>query len=353
MRPRQNGLWRIEQRELGQSPVHSPLTFSFEWQLFAASMAAETTTTQDETSASDAQQICDLCGEASYRIFSKRGRHGAPISTVICNGCGLVYTNPRMTDEENAKWYQSGYWGDYKKQQAPDEAFFQRRLPKIREIFGQVKPFLKPGVTVLEIGSGVGALLSLIAEEAGVEPHSGHAKFARESKGLDVRNGLLDDIAPNLEKGSFDLVVMNHVLEHTTSPTDTLLTIKSLLKSGGTFVVEVPNVEAPGSRISHFFHAAHHYAFSPATFERLARKTGFAVIEIAALDGDLRGTRLNAILKKPADDKSDSTGAGADDLPKDDPAVRAEALRGYSRWYWLTAASFRKKITHWKRQRAV
>ena len=217
-----------------------------------------------------------------------------------------------------------------------------------------------PGLFEFEIGSGVGALLSLIAEEAGadativgVEPHSGHAKFARESKGLDVRNGLLDDIAPNLEKGSFDLVVMNHVLEHTTSPTDTLLTIKSLLKSGGTFVVEVPNVEAPGSRISHFFHAAHHYAFSPATFERLARKTEFAVIEIAALDGDLRGTRLNAILEKPADDKSDSTGAGADDLPKDDPAVRAEALRGYSRWYWLTAASFRKKITHWKRQRAV
>ena len=201
-------------------------------------------------------------------------------------------------------------------------------------------------------------MLSCIVGEAGedaavigVEPHAGHAKFARESKGLDVRNGLLDDIAPELERGSFDLVVMNHVLEHTTSPTDTLLTIKSLLKPGGAFVVEVPNVEAPGSRISHFFHAAHHYAFSPATFERLARKTGFSIKAVAALDGDLRGTRLNAILEKPADADAGSASEGKEELPKDDPAARAEALRAYGRWYWLTAASFRKKITHWKRQR--
>ncbi|MDA0723109.1 MAG: class I SAM-dependent methyltransferase, partial [Verrucomicrobia bacterium] len=330
------------------------------WQSFAASMAADTTTSNDETPASNTPQVCDLCGEASYRIFSRRGRHGAPIATVICNGCGLVYTNPRMSDEENAKWYKSGYWGDYKKQQAPDEAFFERRLPKIREIFGQVRPFLKPGVKVLEIGSGVGALLSRIAAEAGedatiigIEPHAGHATFARENKGLDVRNGLLDDIAPELEKGRFDLVVMNHVLEHTISPTDTLRTIKALLKPGGTFIVEVPNVEAPGSRITHFFHAAHHYAFSPATFERLARKTGFAVKTIAALDGDLRGTRLNAILEKPAEAEADSGSASDGDLPKDDAASRAEALRAYGRWYWLTAASLRKKITHWKRQRAV
>jgi len=36
---------------------------------------------------------------------------------------------------------------------------------------------------------------------------------------------------------------------------------------------------------------------------------------------------------------------------RDDANERAAALHRYERWYWLTAASFRKKITHWQRQR--
>jgi len=309
-----------------------------------------------EQSASPLKQACDLCGCDSYQVFANRGRGGVPIQTVICDKCGLVYTNPRMTDEENARWYKDSYWGDYKSQQAPDEKFFQRRLPKIREIFEQVKQYLPKGARVLEIGCGVGALLSRIQAEVGesgtvigIEPHSGHAKFARESKGLDVRNGLLEDIIPDLEEGAFDLVVMNHVLEHTTSPTATLEAIKTLLKPGGVYVAEVPNVEAPGSRLSHFFHPAHHYNFSPATFARLARKAGFEVATIQALQGDLPGTRLNGTFRKPSH-PSEGEGNG---LPADNPEDRAEALRAYGRWYWLTLASLRKKVTHWKRQRSA
>ncbi len=314
-------------------------------------MAAPETTTDRSADA----QTCDLCGCETYRVFAREGRGGVPIQTVICDGCGLVYTNPRMTDEENARWYKTAYWGDYKSQQAPDEKFFRRRLPKIRDIFRQVKECLTPNAKVLEIGCGVGALLSRIHAEVGksgtvigIEPHAGHAKFAREEKGLDVRNGLLEDILPDLEPGTFDLVVMNHVLEHTTSPTATLEAIKGLLKPGGTYIAEVPNVAAPGSRLSHFFHPAHHYNFSPATFERLARKTGFEVTIIAELDGDLPRTRLNGVFKKPT---ANSGEEASDNLPKDDPGQRGDALRAYSRWYWLTLASLRKKVTHWFRQR--
>lgn len=306
---------------------------------------------------SDDGQVCDLCGCESYQVFASKGRGGVPIQTVICDQCGLVYTNPRMTDEENARWYKTNYWGDYKSQQAPDEKFFQRRLPKIREIFSQVKGRLPEGAKVLEIGCGVGALLSRIHAEVGesgsvtgIEPHSGHAKFAKEAKGLDVRNGLLEDILPDLENGSFDLVVMNHVLEHTISPTETLEAIKGLLKPGGIYVAEVPNVEAPGSRLSHFFHPAHHYNFSPATFKRLALKTGFEVLELGALDGDLPGTRLNGTFRKP---KSVEEPKREGSMPGDDASARAEALHAYGRWYWLTLASLRKKVTHWQRQRGA
>ncbi len=299
------------------------------------------------------KQVCDLCGSADHRVFATKGRYGMPLSTVICEGCGLVYTNPRPSEAETTAFYHDRYWGQYKNQSAPDEKFFRRRLPKIKSMHAELQPFLKPGVNVLEIGCSVGALLSRISESLrgqgkaiGIEAHTGHAAFAREQKGLDVRAGLLHEIAPQLTPASFDLVVMNHVLEHTLSPTEVLETIHQLFKPGGHLVIEVPNVEAPGSRLGNFFHVAHNYAFSPLTLQRLARKCGFEALRIEALNGDLSSTRLFAVLQKPAIHAGSTNG----DLPKDNPVGRAEALRKYDRWYLLTAASLRKKFTHFRRQ---
>ena len=296
-----------------------------------------------------------MCGSPRYRVFARRGRYGVRLTTVICEVCGLVYTNPRPSEEDNAAFYHHDYWDQYKNQTEPDERFFRRRLPKIKPLLAEMKPLLKPGLAVLEVGCSVGALLSQLKEAVGesgqaigIEAHEGHARFARERKGLDVRAGLLHEIAPELAAGSFDLVVMNHVLEHTTSPTETVMILRWLMRVGATLVIEVPNIEAPGSRLSHFFHQAHHFCFSPLTLRRLAQTTRFTVRRIEALDGDLPGTRLLAILEK-----TDSTEPLlVNQLARDDAAARATALRAYSRWYWLTGASFRKKITHWKRQRA-
>lgn len=300
-------------------------------------------------------QVCDLCGSASHLVFSRRGRHGSPLSTVICHGCGLVYTNPRVSEKENADYYHKDYWGDYKDQSVPDEKFFRRRLPKIKPMLGQLKPFLRPGVKVLEVGCSVGALLwsmkNLVGSTGqfiGIEAHHGHAQFAREQKKLDVRAGLLHEVEHKLPAASFDLVVMNHVLEHTTSPTDVFLKLKKLLKPRGVLVVEVPNIEAPGSRLSHFFHRAHHFSFSPRTLQRLGQQAGFKTRKIEALDGDLPRTRLFAVFEKPLIREATLPAK----FVRDDAAERAAALRSYEKWYWLTAASLRKKVTHWKRQRA-
>ncbi|MGB0581781.1 MAG: class I SAM-dependent methyltransferase, partial [Limisphaerales bacterium] len=266
---------------------------------------------------------------------------------------GLVYSNPRPTEEENAKFYHREYWGQYKSQSEPNEKFFNRRLPKIKSMLSEISENLRPGMRVLEIGSGAGALLWSIkrncngeGEFIGVEPHVGHAKFCRERKKLDVRSGLLEEVVPALPNKHFDLVVMNHVLEHTVSPTWVFETVKKLLKPDGVFVVEVPNVAAPGSRLSHFFHVAHHFNFSPRTLQHLAQKTGYSVNRVNELDGDLPDTRLFGIFANQRSSKSATTGE-----LKDDPQERANALNRYENWYWRTLASLRKKITHWQRQR--
>ena len=300
-------------------------------------------------------QVCDLCGCPSYQIFATTGRWGSSLTTVICQECGLVYSNPRPSAEENAEFYKRNYWGLYKGQSEPGESFFNRRIPKIKSMLNELRPFLKPGVSVLEIGSGVGALLWSIKQTCngvgqfvGVEPHEVHAKYCRTKKELNVYPGLFDEVSPKFEKQSFDLVVMNHVLEHTISPTQIFESVKELLKPGGTFVVEVPNIAAPGSRLSHFFHVAHHYNFSPRTLQRLGMKTGFKVNRIDELNGDLERTRLFGIFKKEDAQQPDIS----ERFIRDDPTERMEALHRYDQWYWVTLASLRKKFTHWLRHRA-
>lgn len=300
-------------------------------------------------------QVCDLCGSDSHQVFATKGRWGSQLTTVICKKCGLVYSNPRPSAEENAEFYKRNYWGMYKGQTEPGESFFNRRIPKIKSMLSELKPFLSSGVNVLEIGSGAGALLWSIKQTCngegqfvGIEPHEVHAKFCREQKDLNVYPGLLEEVAPKFKKKSFDLVVMNHVLEHTISPTSVFNTVKGLLKPGGTFVVEVPNIAAPGSRLSHFFHVAHHFNFSPATLQRLGMKTGFSVVRVDELDGDLPDTRLFAIFKNQKDKNPEV----AEESMRDDPEERSRNLHRYDQWYWVTLASFRKKITHFFRQRA-
>ena len=298
-------------------------------------------------------QVCDICACEHYLVFRTRGRHGKPLQTVICTGCGLVYTNPRPSDADDPEYYKSRYWHDYRSVIAPDEKFFQRRIPKVRGIAARCVRLLETveSPRVLEIGCGVGALSLLLHEGLGesaditaIEPSKGHSAFAKQRTGLDVRHGLLDEIASELATASFDLVVMNHVLEHVTSARSVCDRVLELLRPGGCFVIEVPNVEQPGSRLSHFFHVAHNFNFSPATLRRLAMLAGFQVKSIESLDGDLPGTRLFAVLIK-GDSPDTST------LPADDAAQRASSLVCYGRWYWLTLATFRKKFTHARRQR--
>jgi 2-polyprenyl-3-methyl-5-hydroxy-6-metoxy-1,4-benzoquinol methylase len=306
-----------------------------------------------EATVDTATQVCDICADEDFVVFRTSGRHGQPLQTVICNCCGLVYTNPRPSDADDPEFYKSRYWGDYRSKTTPDERFFRRRIPKVRDISVRCLQLLDDveSPRVLEIGCGVGALSLLLheglddgAEITAIEPSKGHSAFAKQRTGLDVRHGLLDEIASKLAAETFDLVVMNHVLEHVPSAREVCTCVLGLLCPGGRFVIEVPNVEQPGSRLSHFFHVAHNFNFSPATLRRLALSTGFEVESIEALDGDLPGTRLFAVLTKGRTPETSS-------LPSDGAAERAASLKRYGRWYTLTLASLRKKVTHAMRQR--
>jgi len=80
---------------------------------------------------------------------------------------------------------------------------------------------------------------------AGVEPSDFAASLGR-NKGLDVRTGVLPDCG--FAPGSFDAVTLWDVLEHVPDPEKTVQDVVQLLKPGGIFAFNTPNVDSAWAR---------------------------------------------------------------------------------------------------------
>jgi 2-polyprenyl-3-methyl-5-hydroxy-6-metoxy-1,4-benzoquinol methylase len=103
---------------------------------------------------------------------------------------------------------------------------------------------------VLDIGCGNGAILarlrSLGWDAVGYEMDPVAARFARESFGLDVREGEL--AKAGFVHESFDVVILSHVIEHVHSPVDFVRQIKNLLNSNGKLIILTPNTNGLGHK---------------------------------------------------------------------------------------------------------
>jgi SAM-dependent methyltransferase len=89
--------------------------------------------------------------------------------------------------------------------------------------------------------------------------------------------------------GSFDVVTMNHVLEHMSAPEKTISECSRVLREGGLLVVAVPNITSLQSLIGKhlWFHLDipyHIYHFSEMGLSSLIEKHGFQLLKIRRFD---------------------------------------------------------------------
>lgn len=141
---------------------------------------------------------------------------------------------------------------------------------------------------ILDVGCGNGRFLARMRELGwnphGVEPDPEAAALARNRGfGDAVAIGYLDDVP--LQAGSFDVVTLRHVVEHSHDPVNLLRQCARLLCPGGRLVALTPNVKGLGHRI---FHGSwgeldpprHLCLFSPATLKRCVTEAGLRVLNI-------------------------------------------------------------------------
>ena len=151
---------------------------------------------------------------------------------------------------------------------------------KFNERLQSLRPLLRDGMNILEIGCAEGTLGQMIKKEfkvnyTGVEPSldAGNA-----NGGLDL---VVSDIA-SLKNNEFDLVLSFHVLEHFEDVRAALSTWKSKLKNQTSqMIIEVPN-RAGNPSIEVDQNIEHAHQFTSASLELLAKNAGLETLALSS-----------------------------------------------------------------------
>ncbi|MEO8426486.1 MAG: class I SAM-dependent methyltransferase [Verrucomicrobiota bacterium] len=224
---------------------------------------------------------CNLCGAVEVVELGCKDRDGQPLRTVICQECGLVWTDPRPREEAIKKFYAEEYRVRYKGTWQPKLKHVYRGGLVARARYFTLRSFLKSQDAILDVGSGGGELVYLLRglgyNARGIEPNEGYARYAKDELQLPIAIGFFKELS--LSEQVYDVITLYHVLEHLEDPFGTIAGLRPMLKPGGHLVIEVPNVEGTCGEPANRFHIAHLYNFNPATLGALSRKAGYTVRE--------------------------------------------------------------------------
>lgn len=281
---------------------------------------------------------CNLCGESEHDVVGRRDRYFGPLQTVLCRGCGLVFTNPMPTEKEVANFYASDYRRHYHGSDKPRVRSVARATEGAVQRLEQLKPYLQSGARVVDVGSGGGEFVACLTQSGfraiGLEPNQGYAEFSRREYGIDARNAHWQtaDITPE----SLDMVTATHVLEHFRDPKGALGQFSGWLRNGGYLYLSVPNIQvyhrSPGSR----FHFAHLYNFNRGTLLMMAQRAGFCPVE------DWHDEPTNVLFVK----------AGSGARSGADPIENYRELRKYfdqqTAWnYYRSSVPYKRFVKKW------
>ena len=156
--------------------------------------------------------------------------------------------------------------------------------------FSLIKRFTKSRGRVLDVGASTGVMLDIFKDEGwkvwGVEP-SKSASVA-EGKGHKVVKDIFE--RAKLPKNYFDVVVLNHTLEHMDEPLIVLKKVETLLKDDGIIFVDVPNAGGLGARIlgknwPYLLPKEHKYQFTKESLSKLLNEAGFKIVHTESRSG--------------------------------------------------------------------
>ena len=211
---------------------------------------------------------CKICGGQKFKVlFKQKDKNlGVPgkFGVSVCKNCRVYFMNPFPEKKDTAKYYPTK---SYYSLSTIDKDSLKTNLKiKIYKTFGKegfdLKKLLlapiysfsrgvvfKKNAKLLDIGSGSGQFLYEIKQVGmqgyGVEPGK-YDKASAKREGLTIQNtGSLKRYKPQY----FDIVTLNHVIEHLDEPRTTLREIRRVLKKEGTLIIGLPNTNSWAAKL--------------------------------------------------------------------------------------------------------
>jgi 2-polyprenyl-3-methyl-5-hydroxy-6-metoxy-1,4-benzoquinol methylase len=217
---------------------------------------------------------CYLCRSQGRYLFSVQKRE-----LYRCGKCDLVwikdFKQPNYLDYYNDTTY------------IDCQSLFDNIFSRIAFI---AEKFLPAKGSVFEIGASVGGLMSVFKKQgwevSGIEPSKGAWKNAIK-RGTNIKLGSFEKYLP---KEKYNLVIINHTLEHVDDPVNVLSKVESMLTPGGMVLIGVPNFDSFKARFlkekwTHILPLEHKWQYSPKSLKFLVEKTGFKIEKIYTSSG--------------------------------------------------------------------
>ncbi len=204
---------------------------------------------------------------------------------VRCRSCEHIYLNPRPSMRDVARIYPPDYYA-YSSGGNPI-AVWLRRIRETRKVHLYRGAIGEGPRRILEIGCGNGRFLSLLREYGPADWELAGIDFSEsavrqcQAIGLRAQAVRLEDLTS--EDGTYDAVVMMHLIEHIDDPRRSCDRVRALLRPGGVFIIETPNVAGLDYRLfrgrwwAHYHFPRHWNLFSTGALQRLLLETGFAI----------------------------------------------------------------------------
>lgn len=245
--------------------------------------------------AGGAAATCRICGSSDLRPHVRLDRN---VDVLVCAGCENAMTHPAPVAFYDDHQFFAHVGADSERWRG-----YSRNIAEFLARHGRTSGRL------LDVGSSHGLLLEEAAkiglDAEGIEPSATAVRLA-QARGLRVRRGYLT--ASSFPPGSFDVIVMSHVVEHIEDPVAFLRIAAALLNDDGCVCLCQTNYRGTlprwlGRRWPYWVEHEHYHHFSPAGIEPLLERAGLTVaaIELPSLgyhwDPSVRGS---AALKRTA-----------------------------------------------------
>jgi SAM-dependent methyltransferase len=204
---------------------------------------------------------------------------------VGCSACGHLYLCPRPSVADLGVIYPANYYA-FASGGNPLVARLRRtweggKVRLYRELVGEGPR------RILDVGCGNGRLLGLLREFGcpdwelvGIDLDAAAVAECR-AQGFEAHVGRVEEF--DASGGGFDAVIMLQLIEHVENPVAICRRVHELLRPGGRFVVETPNLAGIDYRLfrrswwGHYHFPRHWNLFSTPSLRRMLEDAGFEV----------------------------------------------------------------------------